>query len=57
MQLVSSQVGMWVKVPSADVFFFHQAGQQKSLDFSCSSRQTINRSALAPLFLGIGSGT
>ena len=49
MPLVSSQVGMWVKVR-------HQAGQQKSLDFSCSSRQTINRSALAPLFLGNGSG-
>lgn len=54
MKLVSSKVGMWVKVPSADVFY--QAGQQKSLDFSCSSRQTINRSALAPLFLGNGSG-
>ena len=38
------------------MFSFHQAGQQKSLDFSCSSRQTINRSALAPLFLGNGSG-
>lgn len=43
--LFCSQVGMWVKVR-------HQAGQQKSLDFSSSSRQTINRSALAPLFLG-----
>ena len=38
------------------MFSFYQAGQQKSLDFSCSSRQTINRSALAPLFLGNGSG-